>query len=106
MYLCPQVQHGTILPALRDRTTAIAFTSLRIVGKKYDFFFLVICTIKVSSVIPLELCGTFLLQNFVTDLSASKVRLDEIDRKVGEFVENKHSQLDAIRTRSRQIHGR
>ncbi|XP_040070142.1 spectrin beta chain, non-erythrocytic 1 [Ixodes scapularis] len=45
-------------------------------------------------------------ENFVTDLSASKVRLDEIDRKVGEFVENKHSQLDAIRTRSRQIHGR
>ncbi|XP_070377881.1 spectrin beta chain, non-erythrocytic 1-like isoform X1 [Dermacentor albipictus] len=45
-------------------------------------------------------------ENFLTDMSASKQRMDEIDRQVGEFVQNKHSQLDAIRSRSRQIHSR
>ncbi|KAH7971901.1 hypothetical protein HPB52_003666 [Rhipicephalus sanguineus] len=45
-------------------------------------------------------------ENFLTDMSASKLRMDEIDRQVGEFVQNKHSQLDAIRSRSRQIHSR
>uniref|UniRef100_A0A2R5L953 Putative spectrin beta chain non-erythrocytic 5 isoform x6 n=1 Tax=Ornithodoros turicata TaxID=34597 RepID=A0A2R5L953_9ACAR len=45
-------------------------------------------------------------ENFVTDLSASKVRLDEIDRMVVELEANKHSQMDAIRRRSKQIHER
>lgn len=45
-------------------------------------------------------------ENFVTDLSASKVRLGEIDQMVKELERNKHSQMDAIRGRSKQIHDR
>lgn len=38
-HLPPRVCEGIILPALHDHATAITFTSLHVVGKKYNFFF-------------------------------------------------------------------
>lgn len=45
-------------------------------------------------------------ENFLTDLSASCRRIDEIDRTVNDFVQSHHSQLNAIKSRQRQIHDR
>lgn len=46
----------------------------------------------------------FGLQKFVTDLSASNKRIDALDRQVKEFEAQKHSQIDKVRARQRQIH--
>ncbi|GIY06493.1 hypothetical protein CDAR_514752 [Caerostris darwini] len=45
-------------------------------------------------------------ENFLTDLSATSRRIEEIDDCVEEFVHTKHSQLGAVKTRQKQIHER
>ncbi|XP_013777045.2 LOW QUALITY PROTEIN: spectrin beta chain, non-erythrocytic 1-like [Limulus polyphemus] len=47
-----------------------------------------------------------MFENFLTDLSASSRRVEEIDSMVEEFIRDKHSQLTDIRTRQKQIHDR
>lgn len=46
----------------------------------------------------------YLHQKFVTDLSASNKRIDALDAEVKEFEKQKHSQIDKVRARQRQIH--
>lgn len=43
-------------------------------------------------------------EKFLTDLSASSKRIEEIDSAVEEFVHQGHSQLDKVRNRQKQIH--
>uniref|UniRef100_A0A336KQL4 CSON014177 protein n=1 Tax=Culicoides sonorensis TaxID=179676 RepID=A0A336KQL4_CULSO len=43
-------------------------------------------------------------EKFLTDLSASSKRIDNLDGAVNEFVRQGHSQLDKIKARQRQIH--
>ncbi|XP_054722410.1 spectrin beta chain, non-erythrocytic 5-like [Uloborus diversus] len=45
-------------------------------------------------------------ENFLTDLSASSRRIEEVDSCVEEFVRAKHSQLGAVKARQKQIHDR
>ncbi|GFT80923.1 spectrin beta chain, non-erythrocytic 5 [Nephila pilipes] len=45
-------------------------------------------------------------ENFLTDLSATSRRIEEIDSCVEEFVRTKHSQLGAVKNRQKQIHER
>ncbi|XP_071037774.1 spectrin beta chain [Parasteatoda tepidariorum] len=45
-------------------------------------------------------------ENFLTDLSATSRRVDEIDGCVDDFVKTKHSQLGAVKSRQNQIHDR
>ncbi|XP_035225862.1 spectrin beta chain, non-erythrocytic 1-like isoform X1 [Stegodyphus dumicola] len=45
-------------------------------------------------------------ENFLTDLSATSRRIEEVDNRVEEFVRTKHSQLGAVRSRQKQIHDR
>ncbi|KAL1509008.1 hypothetical protein ABEB36_003816 [Hypothenemus hampei] len=42
-------------------------------------------------------------EKFVTDLSASTKRMDELEREVKEFERQNHSQIDKVRARFRQI---
>lgn len=42
-------------------------------------------------------------EKFVTDLSASNKRVDALDAEVKEFEKQKHSQIDKVKTRHRQI---
>ncbi|CAB0012674.1 unnamed protein product [Nesidiocoris tenuis] len=43
-------------------------------------------------------------EKFLTDLSASSKRIEELDATVNEFVRQGHSQLDKVRARQQQIH--
>ncbi|XP_022241663.1 spectrin beta chain, non-erythrocytic 1-like [Limulus polyphemus] len=45
-------------------------------------------------------------EHFLTDLSATSRRVEDVDQMVNEFVHTKHSQIGAIKTRQRQIHDR
>ncbi|XP_076359799.1 spectrin beta chain, non-erythrocytic 5 kst [Tachypleus tridentatus] len=45
-------------------------------------------------------------EHFLTDLSATSLRVEDVDQMVNEFVHTKHSQIGAIKTRQRQIHDR
>lgn len=43
-------------------------------------------------------------ENFLTDLSASGKRVEEVDKSVEDFVKQGHSQLDKVKARQRHIH--
>lgn len=45
-----------------------------------------------------------ILQKFLTDLSASNKRIEDIDHAVKDFTKLGHSQLDMITERQHQIH--